>query len=81
MYFVITLHEGSNLLTVKYKGGSSFTNDEDRWSSAVRAAGAQATIGFQFAGGSSDATVPISYYTRMIDDNIKGGVPFISLKF
>lgn len=55
----ITLHEGSNVVSVRYLNQGS----------NVDAQGASATFGFQYAGGGSAKTIPMGYNTRLLDDN------------
>jgi len=56
--FQVQIHEGSNLINVKYR------NPMDH-----RANGQYATIGFQMAGGSSAKAYPITYNGKVLDDN------------
>lgn len=55
----ITLHETSNLISVRYLGIGS----------AADVQGAGATYGFQFAGGSAAYSVPLGYNAKLLDDN------------
>ncbi len=56
--FQVQLHEGSNLITVRYRETQSNAN------------GQAATIGFQGAGGAAATTVqPISCNVKTLDDN------------
>lgn len=61
MNIYITLYEGSNSVSVRYMdiagGSSNYT------------AGYSATIGFQFAGGSSAEAIMMSQNTEVLDDN------------
>ena len=55
----ITLHETSNVISVRYLGIGSNADVQ----------GANATYGFQFAGGSSAYAVPLGYNAKLLDDN------------
>ncbi|UPT67037.1 MAG: hypothetical protein M0D57_21940 [Sphingobacteriales bacterium JAD_PAG50586_3] len=55
----IQLHENSNIISVRYLGIGSNLDVQ----------GANATYGFQFAGGSAAMAVPLGYNARMLDDN------------
>ncbi len=55
----ITLHEGSNVLSVRYLDQGSLP----------RAQGEEATFGFQYSGGSSAKTIPMGYNAKLLDDN------------
>jgi hypothetical protein len=55
----ITLSEGSNVVSVRYLAQGSNAD----------AQGANATFGFQYAGGSSARTIPMGYNTKLLDDN------------
>lgn len=55
----ITLHETSNVMSVRYVAIGSNADTQ----------GANATYGFQFAGGSSAYAVPLGYNTKLLDDN------------
>lgn len=56
--FQVTIHEGSNLITVRYR-------DEMHH----QANGQGATIGFQGAGGANAKAYPIIYNGKVLDDN------------
>ncbi len=56
--FQVQIHEGSNLINVKYRDPMDH-----------RANGQYATIGFQMAGGSSAKAYPITYNGKVLDDN------------
>lgn len=55
----ITLHETSNIMSVRYVGIGSLADTQ----------GAGATFGFQFSGGASAYSVPLGTDTRLLDDN------------
>jgi len=54
----VQIHEGSNLLNVKYRSTLS-----------ANANGQSATIGFQGAGGASAAAYPLTFNGKVLDDN------------
>jgi hypothetical protein len=56
--FQVEIHEGSNLVTVKYGPNQNEAN------------GQTATIGFQAAGGASAVARPISCNAKVLDDNL-----------
>jgi hypothetical protein len=55
--FQVQVHEGSNLITVRYRDQQSQTN------------GIAATIGFQGAGGASGNAQPLTCNGKVLDDN------------
>lgn len=55
----ISLHETSNVMSVRYVGIGSSADVQ----------GAGATYGFQFSGGSSAYAVPLGTNTKLLDDN------------
>lgn len=55
----IQLHENSNIISVRYLGIGSNLDVQ----------GANATYGFQFAGGSSAMSIPLGFNARLLDDN------------
>jgi len=55
--FQIQIHEGSNLINVRYRGTGNLAN------------GQTATIGFQGAGGSSSDAQPLTCNGKIMDDN------------
>jgi hypothetical protein len=59
IHVYIMLHEGSNVLMVRYL---------NQGSNQV-AQGSSATFGFQFAGGGSARTISLGYLSKMLDDN------------
>ncbi|MEI6349117.1 MAG: hypothetical protein WCP69_14310 [Bacteroidota bacterium] len=59
VHVYIMMHEGSNLVSVRYLNQGSNPD----------AQGAGATFGFQYAGSSSAKTIPLGYNSKMLDDN------------
>lgn len=57
VFFQMEIHEGSNMINVKYH------------SMDAAYCGQSATIGFQLAGGSSAKAFPITYDGKVLDDN------------
>lgn len=57
----ITLHETSNVMSVRYVGIGSNADVQ----------GAGATFGFQFGGGGAASTVPLGTNTKLLDDNFQ----------
>lgn len=63
----VTIHEGSGLITVRYYQTETYCN------------GANATIGFQGAGGSNAKALPVTYNGKVFDDNYNNqGQQFVS---
>jgi hypothetical protein len=58
VFFQMEIHEGSNLINIKYH------------TMAPEYCGQGATIGFQLAGGSSAKAFPLTYNGKILDDNI-----------
>ncbi len=81
MYVVISLYETSNVMSVSYIGNNGWNSSDYQWGSDNESAGGSATIGFQYSGGSSASTIPLGYNSRVINDNLKSGVPYISFDF
>jgi hypothetical protein len=63
--FQVQIHEGSNLINVKYNTMNPSLNGQQWTCDGTK----NTTIGFQLHGGANAKTFPISYNSKVLDDN------------
>ncbi len=81
MYVAISLYESSNVISVSYIGNNGWSDPTYQWGTNNESAGGSSTFGFQYAGGAGANTIPMGYNSRVINDNLRSGIPFISYDF